>query len=94
MILPSHDKNLKFKFKIKKILLTNKEVKTETWSKYTPPRTKWEYFTLILLKLNKKSIVVVVVYHVTIVAIGHGLLKKFWPMVTGCVLRTAGSSLI
>ena len=23
--------------------------------------------------------VVVVVYHVTIVAIGHGLLKKFWP---------------
>ena len=22
---------------------------------------------------------VVVVYHVTIVAIGHGLLKKFWP---------------
>ena len=35
---------------------------------------------------------VVVVYHVTIVAIGHGLLKKFWPMVIGCVLRTAGSS--
>jgi len=32
---------------------------------------------------------VVVVYHVTIVAIGHGLLKKFWPMVIGCVLRTA-----
>ena len=25
---------------------------------------------------------VVVVYHVTIVAIGHGLLKKFWPFVT------------
>ena len=23
--------------------------------------------------------VVVVVYHITIVAIGHGLLKKFWP---------------
>ena len=34
---------------------------------------------------------VVVVYHVTIVAIGHGLLKKFWPMVIGCVLRMAGS---
>ena len=33
---------------------------------------------------------VVVVYHVTIVAIGHGLLKKFWPLVLGCVLRTAG----
>ena len=25
---------------------------------------------------------VVVVYHVTIVAIGHGLLKKFWPFGT------------
>ena len=37
---------------------------------------------------------VVVVYHVTIVAIGHGLMKKFWPMVIGCVLRTAGSSII
>ena len=36
---------------------------------------------------------VVVVYHVTIVAIGHGLLKKFWPLVLGCVLRTAGSSI-
>ena len=33
--------------------------------------------------------VVVVVYHVTIVVIGHGLLKKFWPLVKGCVLRTA-----
>ena len=37
---------------------------------------------------------VVVVYHVTIEAIGHGLLKKFWPLVIGCVLRTAGSSII
>ena len=27
---------------------------------------------------------VVVVYHITIVAIGHGLLKKFWPMVNRC----------
>ena len=25
------------------------------------------------------AVVVVVVYHVTIVAFGHGLLKKFWP---------------
>ena len=33
-------------------------------------------------------VVVAVVYHVTIEAIGHGLLKKFWPMVIGCVLRT------
>ena len=37
---------------------------------------------------------VIVVYHVTIVAIGHGLLKKFWPMVIGCVLRTTGGSII
>ena len=37
---------------------------------------------------------VVAVYHVTIVAIGHGLLKKFWPLVIGCVLRTAGTSII
>ena len=39
-------------------------------------------------------VVVVVVYHVTIVAIGHGLLKEFWALVLGCVLRTAGSSII
>ena len=31
-----------------------------------------------LQKMNKKECVVVV-YHVTIVAFGHGLLKKFWP---------------
>ena len=37
---------------------------------------------------------VVVVYHVSIVAIGHWLLKKFWPLALGCVLRTAGSSII
>ena len=34
--------------------------------------------------------VVVVVYHLTVVAIGHGLLKKLWPLVLGCVLRTVG----
>ena len=44
--------------------------------------------------MSAKFSVVFVVYHVTIVAIGHGLLKKFWPMVIGCVLRTAGSSII
>ena len=38
--------------------------------------------------------VVVVVYHVTIVAIGHRLLKKFGPFVLCSVLRTAGSSII
>ena len=37
---------------------------------------------------------VVVVYHVLIVPMGHKLLKKLWPMVVGCVLRTAGSSLV
>ena len=37
---------------------------------------------------------VVVVYHSTIEAIGQKLLKKFWPMVIGSVLRTAGSSII
>ena len=39
-------------------------------------------------------IFVVVVYHVTIAAIGHWLLKKFLPLVIGCVLRTAESSII
>ena len=29
-----------------------------------------------------------VVYTLTFVAIGHGLLKKFWTLVLGCVLRT------
>ena len=33
-----------------------------------------------------------VVYHVTIVASGHGLLKKCYPAVLDCVLRIAGSS--
>ena len=49
---------------------------------------------VVLRQLASRSIYVVVVYHVTIVAIGHGLLKKFWPLVLGCVLRTAGSSII
>ena len=35
----------------------------------------------------------VVVYHGTSVAIVHGLLKKFWPMVIA-VLRTEGSSIV
>ena len=40
-----------------------------------------------------KTRYVMVVCHVAVVAIGHGLLQKFWPMVIGCVLRTAGSSI-
>ena len=35
---------------------------------------------------------VVVVYHVSILAIGHVLFKNFWPMVIGCILLNAGSS--
>ena len=46
------------------------------------------------VEISRAVYPVVVVYHVTIVAIGHGLLKKFWPLVLGCVLRTAGSSII
>ena len=34
-----------------------------------PPKTKYK--------------VIVIVYHVTIVANDHGLLKKFWPLVIG-----------
>ena len=37
---------------------------------------------------------VVVVYHATIVAIGHGLLEEISPLVIGCVLRTVGISII
>ena len=48
----------------------------------------------VTTKVSCDVIVVVVVYQVTIVAIEHGLLKKFWPLVLGCVLRTAGSSII
>ena len=33
------------------------------------------------LRRQERGHVVVVVYHVTIVEIGHGLLKKFWPVV-------------
>ena len=32
--------------------------------------------------------------NVTFVAIGHVMLKKFWPMVIGGVSRTTGSSII
>ena len=42
------------------------------------------FVSLLRIKLSD----VVVVYHVTIVSIGHGLLKKCWPLVLGCVLRT------
>ena len=35
--------------------------------------------TNIIRVKEKVPVVVVVVYNATIVAIGHGLLKKFWP---------------
>ena len=47
------------------------------------------HHTKTLIKYKSR---ITVVYHVTLIAIGHGLLKKFWPLVLGCVLRTAGSS--
>ena len=34
--------------------------------------------------------IMLLLFTITIVAIKHGLLKKFWPLVLGCVLRTAG----
>ena len=40
------------------------------------PRTLSRYDVAIVIL---PMCVVVVVYHVTIVAFGHGLLKKFWP---------------
>ena len=55
---------------------------------------KYDYFGTIRERHNNYEVYFVVVYHVTIVAIGHGLLKKFWPLVISCVLRTAGSSII
>ena len=38
----------------------------------------------------RNFLLLVVVNHVTIVKIGHRLLKKCWPLVLGCVLRTVG----
>ena len=43
-----------------------------------------------MLAPTQKASDVVVVYHVTIVAIAHGLLKKIWPFGEG----TAGNSII
>ena len=43
--------------------------------------------------MNRVLLIFFSVPLVNIVAIGHGLLKRFRSMVIGCVLRTAGSSL-
>ena len=48
----------------------------------------------LLRETEKVANVIAVVCHVFIVTIGHGSLKEFWPMVAGCVQRTAGSSFI
>ena len=52
------------------------------WQRYRP-RSSHEN-----MKKSEIATLFVVVYHVTTVAIRHGLLKKFWPLVIGCVLRT------
>ena len=49
--------------------------------------------TGMLPKTVDSNTLFVVVYHVTIVAIGHGLLNNCWPMVIG-VLRPEESSII
>ena len=58
----------------------------------------FNFFTYVIFYQElQRMFHVVVVYHVTIVAIGHwtfGMLKKFWPIVICRVLRTAGSSFI
>ena len=38
--------------------------------------------------LSTQCTLVVLVNHVTIVAIGHGLLKKFWPLVLFETMQT------
>ena len=51
-----------------------------------------EMFPFISKKKNKKEnfLCGVVVYHVTIEAIGHWLLKKIWPLLIGCVHAMQG----
>ena len=44
-------------------------------------KMKLIFATSVMSPSHHHSVVVVVVYHVTIVAIGHGLLKKLWPLV-------------
>ena len=58
------------------------------------PEQNFSYKENILVDNKKGLPCVVVVFHKTISEIGYGLLKKFWPLVIGCVLRTAGSSII
>ena len=41
-----------------------------------------ERYTELKYRICNPAVYVVVVYTVTIVAIGHGLLKKFWPFDT------------
>ena len=49
---------------------------------------------VVVLNYDQESLPVSEVNHVPIVAIWHELLKKFLSMVIGCVVRTAGISLI
>ena len=53
------------------------------------------YTKMLYSNWNILILVVVIVYHVNIEAIGHGLfLVNFWSMVIGCTLPTEGSSII
>ena len=47
--------------------------------------------TICKPEINKVQLTVfdlAVVYHVTFVAVGHGLLKKFWPLVIFEIMQT------
>ena len=70
MIMPSYSV-LKTNYLVRKIFVAFK--------------IKKKYDLYIFLE-ECRDIKCVVVHHLTIVAIGHGLMKKFLPMVIGCVL--------
>ena len=66
----------------------------ETDAKVSPPKFKNSFNAITpaieeTCQLYSFVFCVVVVYHVTIVAIGHWLLKKFWPLILGCVLHSS-----
>ena len=48
-------------------------------------------FQEYIFSVRPFSKVIVVVYHLTIIAVGHGLLNRLLHMGIGCVQRTAGS---
>ena len=58
------------------------------------PEVRYQIRISGIISVCPVSIRVVVIYHLAIIAIGHGLLKKCRPLVIGCVLRSAGSGII